>query len=172
MIISAEIMKKPHKIEIDQAQADQLIVRMETDALTDFDKSIIKHVMYCYFWMQEALQESKISLKRILGMFGLKKTESSKNLEEKLNHTPENETVEDIMALLSVDDSDTKEGTKDEPKENHLTQDETPIENTTESDNTSSDKQKNQPEIDAPSNQNDVKKKAAVDYQTPLIQAQ
>jgi len=56
------------------------VERFEKDSLTSSDKVIIKHILHCYFWLQTALLESKISMKRILSMFAFKKTESKKNL--------------------------------------------------------------------------------------------
>jgi hypothetical protein len=42
---------------------------------------VIKYILHCYFWLQAALLESKISIKRVMSMFGFKKTEGKKSLE-------------------------------------------------------------------------------------------
>lgn len=104
-------MKKPHKIEITKEQSDGIIERLDANLLTDADKSIITLIIQCYLWMQSALLESKISISRIKSMFGFKKTESSKNLEAELENSSDDDTDEDILALLSVDAKDSTEAT-------------------------------------------------------------
>lgn len=96
-------MKNPEKIELDKNQADALIVRLDANSLTDFDRTILKFVLQWYLWLQSALLESKISISRIKSMFGFKKTESSKNLVADIENASRDDTDEDIIALLSVD---------------------------------------------------------------------
>ena len=124
-------MKQPNKIKLDKNQADALIMRLDATDLTDFDKSVIKHIVYWYFWLQSALLESKISISRIKSMFGFKKTESSKNLEAEIEKASLNDTDEAILALLSVD-------AKDSPEQNI----------------SASDQNSETAQIDEPSNQN------------------
>jgi len=102
-------MKNPDKIEINKEQADEVIKRIEAGKLLDSDKSIIITIIQWYFWFQSALLEHKISIKRLMSMFGFKRTESSKNLGVNLDDSFENETAEDIRALLA---SDQEEGSK------------------------------------------------------------
>lgn len=111
MIIGAKSMKNPDKINLDKNQADALVARLESNSLTDFDRTILKFVLEWYLWLQSALLESKISISRIKSMFGFKKTESSKNLEAQLNESSDDDTDEDILALLSVDAKDSTEAT-------------------------------------------------------------
>lgn len=80
-------MKKPEKIDLNQKQADDLMNRLDGNCLTDRDRSILKLILNWYFWLQMALQESKISISRIKSMFGFPKTESKQNLET--NQAPE-----------------------------------------------------------------------------------
>ena len=98
MIIGAKSMKNPDKIDLDKNQADALIVRLESNSLTDFDRNILKFVLEWYLWLQSALLESKISISRIKSMFGFKKTESSKNLEADIEKSSDDDTDEDILA--------------------------------------------------------------------------
>lgn len=96
-------MKNPDKIEINKEQADEVIKRIEAGKLLDSDKSIIIAIIQWYFWFQFALLESRISIKRLMSMFGFKRTESSKNLGVNPNDSFENETAEDIRTLLASD---------------------------------------------------------------------
>ena len=104
-------MKKPHKIEITKEQSHGIIERLDANLLTDADKSIITLIIQCYLWLQSALLESKISISRMKAMFGFKKTESSKNLEADIEKSSDDDTDEDILALLSVDAKDSTEAT-------------------------------------------------------------
>jgi hypothetical protein len=74
MIIGPKSMKNPDKINLDKNQADALVARLESNSLTDFDRTILKFVLEWYLWLQSALLESKISISRIKSMFGFKKT--------------------------------------------------------------------------------------------------
>jgi hypothetical protein len=96
-------MKNPDKIKINKEQADAVIARLEAGILLDSDKSIIITIIQWYFWFQSTLLEHKISIKRLMSMFGFKRTESSKNLGVKPNDSFENESAEDIRALLASD---------------------------------------------------------------------
>lgn len=109
MIIRVKSMKNLDKINLDKNQADSLIMRLGNSDLTDFDKSVITHIIYWYFWLQSALLESKISISRIKSMFGFKNTESSKNLEVELDKSSDEDTDADILALLAVDAKDSSE---------------------------------------------------------------
>lgn len=99
-------MKKPDKIEINKKQSDDIIARLDANALTDFDRTILKLVLQWYLWLQSALLESKISISRIKSMFGFQKTESSKNLVAEIEKASLDDTDEDILALLSVEAKD------------------------------------------------------------------
>ena len=111
-------MKKPDKIEITQEQSDDIITRLDANALTDSDRYIITLIIQWYLWLQSALLESKISISRIKSMFGFKKTESSKNLVAELDNASDDDTDEDILALLSVDTKDSPEQEIDSSEQN------------------------------------------------------
>ena len=114
-------MKKPHKIEITQEQSDDIITRLDANALTDSDRYIITLIIQWYLWLQSALLESKISISRIKSMFGFKKTESSKNLVAELENSSLEDTDEDIFALLSLDTKDSSEEEIDASEKNFQT---------------------------------------------------
>jgi hypothetical protein len=88
------VKKKPEKIDLNGHQIDSLSVRIDDCNLDIQDKVIVKSVLQFYFWIQTALQESKISIKRLMSMFGFKKTESMKNLALGLSLTDEENSFE------------------------------------------------------------------------------
>ena len=45
MIIGEKSMKNPDKINLDKNQADAFVARLESNSLTDFDRTILK-----WFW--------------------------------------------------------------------------------------------------------------------------
>jgi hypothetical protein len=105
-------MKNPDKIEINKDQADEVIARLQATNLSDSDKSTLITIVQWYFWFQSALLEQKISIKRLMSMFGFKRTESSKNLGVNLDDSFENETAENIRALLASDQNEDLESDK------------------------------------------------------------
>lgn len=58
-------MKAPEDLNLSPEQGDALIERLERDACTPEDRQILAHVLRLYFWLIFALQESKLSLKRL-----------------------------------------------------------------------------------------------------------
>lgn len=143
-------MKNPDKVEINEDQADEVIARLQATNLSDSDKSIIITIIQWYFWFQSALLEHKISIKRLMSMFGFKRTESSKNLGVKLDDSFENETAEDIRALLASDQEEGSESdktTSDQPTDQSTAVDSTDIEPSNQN---------------SPENPEGVKKKATV----------
>jgi transposase len=58
-------MKRPDEIKLSQADGEALIERLEGDALTVDDRRVLVQVLRLHFWMLFALQEAKISLKRL-----------------------------------------------------------------------------------------------------------
>jgi len=67
-------MKAPEDLNLSPEQGDALIERLEHDACTPEDRQILVHVLRLYFWLIFALQESKLSLKRLrIMLFGKSK---------------------------------------------------------------------------------------------------
>jgi len=58
-------MKAPEDLNLSSEQGDALIERLEHDACTPEDRQILVQVLRLYFWLIFALQESKLSLKRL-----------------------------------------------------------------------------------------------------------
>lgn len=58
-------MKVPEDLNLSPEQGDSLIERLEHDACTPEDRQILVQVLRLYFWLLFALQESKLSLKRL-----------------------------------------------------------------------------------------------------------
>jgi hypothetical protein len=64
-------MKAPEDLNLSPEQGEALIERLEHNACTSEDRWILVHVLRLYFWLIFALQESKLSLKRLrLIIFG------------------------------------------------------------------------------------------------------
>jgi hypothetical protein len=64
-------MKAPEDLYLSTEQGDALIERLEHDRCTPEDRQILVQVLRLYFWLLFALQESKLSLKRLrLLLFG------------------------------------------------------------------------------------------------------
>jgi len=78
-------MKKPDRIDINEDEIEGLLGRFQSDTLNDCDKTIIVSIIQTYFWIQSSLAEAKISIKRLKALFGLRRTEKRKNLENKDN---------------------------------------------------------------------------------------
>ena len=58
-------MKTPEDLNLSSEQGEALIERLEHDRCTPEDRQILVHVLRLYFWLIFALQESKLSLKRL-----------------------------------------------------------------------------------------------------------
>lgn len=58
-------MKAPADLNLSSEQGDALIERLERDACTPEDRQLLVQVLRLYFWLIFALQESKLSLKRL-----------------------------------------------------------------------------------------------------------
>jgi hypothetical protein len=77
-------MKAPEDLHLSPEQGDALIERIEHDACTPEDRQILVHVLRLYFWLIFALQESKLSLKRLrIIIFG--KPKSKKRRQQALD---------------------------------------------------------------------------------------
>ncbi len=58
-------MKAPKNLNLSREQGEALIERIEQDTCTPEDRQILVQVLRLYFWLVFALQESKLSLKRL-----------------------------------------------------------------------------------------------------------
>jgi transposase len=58
-------MQAPEELNISLEQGESIIERLEHDACTPEDRQILVQVLRLYFWLIFALQESKLSLKRL-----------------------------------------------------------------------------------------------------------
>jgi hypothetical protein len=58
-------MNAPEDLNLSPEQGESLIERLEHDTCTPEDRQILVHVLRLYFWLLFALQESKLSVKRL-----------------------------------------------------------------------------------------------------------
>ena len=58
-------MKAPDNLNLSPEQGDALIERIEHDQWTSEDRALLVQVLRLYFWLILALQESKLSVKRL-----------------------------------------------------------------------------------------------------------
>lgn len=58
-------MKAPEDLHLSPEQGESLIERLEHDACPPEDRQILVHMLRLYFWLIFALQESKLSVKRL-----------------------------------------------------------------------------------------------------------
>lgn len=58
-------MKGPQELNLSPEQGEALIERLEHDRCTPEDRQLLAQVLRLYFWLLLALQESKLSLKRL-----------------------------------------------------------------------------------------------------------
>ena len=61
-------MKEPEQIKLTQAEGEALIERIQANALTESDRRVLERLIHMYFWLLFALQEAKLSLKRLKEM--------------------------------------------------------------------------------------------------------
>ena len=58
-------MKAPQELNLSPEEGEALIERLEYDRCSPEDRQLLVHVLRLYFWLLFALQESKLSLKRL-----------------------------------------------------------------------------------------------------------
>jgi transposase len=58
-------MKRPAEVKLSREDGEALRKRLEGDALTADDRRVLGQVLQWYFWLMFALQEAKLSLKRV-----------------------------------------------------------------------------------------------------------
>src|SRR5215472_16878294 len=61
----APAMKRPDEVNLSREEGEALIERIEGNALTAEDRNVLVQVLRVYLWLLFALQEAKISLKRL-----------------------------------------------------------------------------------------------------------
>jgi NTP pyrophosphatase (non-canonical NTP hydrolase) len=63
--------QRPEEMKLSREEGEQLIERLETDRVTAADRAVLVKLIRLYFWLSFALQETKISLKRLkVALFG------------------------------------------------------------------------------------------------------
>jgi len=76
-------MNAPEELSLSPEQGDSLIERLEHDACTPEDRQILVQVLRLYFWLLFALQESKLSVKRLrIILFGKPKKKRRKRVSD------------------------------------------------------------------------------------------
>lgn len=101
-------MKAPEDLNLSPEQGESLIERLEHDACTPEDRRILVHVLRLYFWLIFALQESKLSLKRLrIIIFGKPNKRRKRDLD----------SAGDLVASGGDEDSEGSDGDQGEPSE-------------------------------------------------------
>jgi transposase len=68
-------MKRPAEVQLSREDGEALRQRLEGDALTADDRRVLGQILQWYFWLVFALQEAKVSLKRLRALvFGERPT--------------------------------------------------------------------------------------------------
>ena len=63
--------QRPEEVKLTREEGEELIERLETDRVTASDRDLLVKLIRLYFWLSFALQETKISLKRLkIALFG------------------------------------------------------------------------------------------------------
>ena len=63
--------ERPEEVKLNREQGEALIERLEADRVTASDRAMLVKLVRLYFWLSFALQETKISLKRLkMALFG------------------------------------------------------------------------------------------------------
>jgi len=61
-------MKEPEKVKLTQAEGEALIRRIHASDLVEEDRRVLERLMQMYFWLLFAVQEAKLSMKRLRGL--------------------------------------------------------------------------------------------------------
>jgi len=63
--------ERPEEVKLNREEGEALIERLEADRVTGSDRAVLVKLVRVYFWLSFALQETKISLKRLkMALFG------------------------------------------------------------------------------------------------------
>lgn len=65
-------MPEPQRIDVSAAEMEALIARAEHGQLTHDEQILCAKVLRFTHWLQHSLTESKLSIKRLLKLFGFK----------------------------------------------------------------------------------------------------
>jgi len=72
-------MKAPNHLEFTPEQIEDLIDRLNNEALRKEDYPVLTNLLKAIIWMNFSLQEKQLSIQRLRAIFGIK-TESAKSL--------------------------------------------------------------------------------------------
>ena len=103
---------EPEFIEISPQEAEELRDRIRKKSLTPQDYQLLEGLINAYFWFLHLLDESKLSLKRVLRLFW-KKSEKSKDILKKEKHTDTNTQNVDEDKDKEEEEEKTDMGAKD-----------------------------------------------------------
>ena len=70
-------MKKPKTVDLDQGEIDTLIIRIQKCGLSNYDQSLIIELIKFNIWLQFSLKEAKISITRLMKLFGFTRKKKS-----------------------------------------------------------------------------------------------
>jgi hypothetical protein len=62
------MMKEPEKVKLTQAEGEALISRIHASDLVEEDRRVLERLIQMYFWLVFAVQEAKLSMKRLRGL--------------------------------------------------------------------------------------------------------
>ena len=99
-------MKAPEELNLSPEQGESLIERLENDTCTPEDRQILVHVLRLYFWLIFALQESKLSLKRLRTIIFGKPNKRRKR---------DSDSGADVVAVGGDEDSEGSDGNQGKP---------------------------------------------------------
>jgi hypothetical protein len=61
-------MKEPEKVKLTQAEGEALLRRIHASDLVEEDRRVLERLIQMYFWLLFAVQEAKLSMKRLRGL--------------------------------------------------------------------------------------------------------
>jgi len=70
--LTNRLMKNPKHVDMTPAQAEELIVRIQNNSLSETDRELCAESLQLIFWLQNNLREAKLSIKRLKSIFGIK----------------------------------------------------------------------------------------------------
>jgi transposase len=95
-------MKRPAEVQLSPEDGEALRQRLEGDALTADDRRVLGQILQWYFWLVFALQEAKVSLKRLRALvFGESPTTRKASPADPLSDSAGDEGTQ--SALTEVD---------------------------------------------------------------------
>ena len=82
-------MKKPKVVELNPEEMDSLKRRIKNNQLTEKDLDLFLKILEFCLWLQFQLQEAKLSIKRLCGLFGIRSEKSNRLPKSKSPDTEE-----------------------------------------------------------------------------------